>query len=146
MTGRPGHGWHSEAVSYSIFLLRFVDGEPVALDTDRLLRVTEPYVVPDGRDEGFSGLRAQDGGEADLYHVSGGEEGLRCVTATHFARGEISGLLARLAVALGAAVLPQDGGALIFHEEERRHLPAALRDGAVVIAPTADAFQALEGC
>ncbi|KAB2971028.1 hypothetical protein F8R89_02525 [Streptomyces sp. SS1-1] len=134
-------------MSYSVFLLRFVDGEPVALDTGRLLRTTEPYVVPDGRDDGFSALRAEDGGEADLYHACEGDEGLTCVTATHFARGEISGLLARLAVDLGAVILPQDGGALIFHEEERRHLPAALQDGAVVIAPTADAFQAaLEAC
>jgi hypothetical protein len=134
-------------VSYSIFLLRFVDGEPVALDTDLLLRMTEPYVVPGGRGDGISELRAQDGGEADLYHASEDEEGLRCVTANHFARGEISGLLARLALGLGAVILPQDGGALIFREEERRHLPAAFQDGAVVIAPTADAFQAaLDAC
>ncbi|MCX4728546.1 hypothetical protein ACIPW9_21810 [Streptomyces sp. NPDC090052] len=32
-------------VSYSIFLLRFVNGEVVALDAERFRQVTEPYVV-----------------------------------------------------------------------------------------------------
>lgn len=134
--------WHSVVVSYSIFLLRFVDGEPVALDVERFREVTEPYVVPGGRDDGFSALRAEDGGEADLYHAHHDDAGMPCVTATHFARGAISGLLARLAMALGASVVPQDGCALIFHEDERRHLPEALQDTAVVIAPTAEAFLA----
>lgn len=50
-------------------------------------------------------------------------------------------MLARMAAALGASIVPQDGAALIFHEEDRRHLHAVLREGAVVIAPTADAVQ-----
>lgn len=130
-------------MSYSIFLLRFVDGEVVPLDAERLRQVTEPYVVVGGLEEGFSQLRAEDGGEADLYHASHGEDGMPCVTATHFARGAMSGVLARLAAALGASIVPQDGGALIFHEDDRRHLPAELQGQAVVIAPTADAFQAV---
>ncbi|MEU3609514.1 hypothetical protein AB0E83_29350 [Streptomyces sp. NPDC035033] len=130
-------------MSYSIFLLRFVDGEVVALDAERFRHVTEPYVVAGGPEEGFSQLRAEDGGAADLYHGSRDESGMLCVTATHFARGAMSGVLARLAAALGASIVPQSGGALIFHEAERRHLPAELRGSAVVIAPTEDAFQAV---
>ncbi|WP_326763547.1 hypothetical protein OG978_02215 [Streptomyces sp. NBC_01591] len=129
-------------MSYSIFLLRFMAGEAVALDAERFRQVTEPYVVAGGPGEGFSQLRAEDGGEADLYHASQDEDVMLCVTATHFARGAMSGVLARLAAALRASIVPQDGGALIFHEEERRHLPADLRGKAVVIVPTADAFQA----
>ncbi|MFE4173626.1 hypothetical protein ACFRR7_16510 [Streptomyces sp. NPDC056909] len=129
-------------MSYSIFLLRFVDSELVALDTERFRQVTEPYVVVGGPEEGFSQLRAEDGGEADLYHEFHGENGMPCVTATHFARGAMLGVLARLAAALGASIIPQNGWALIFHEEERRHLPAELQENAVVIAPTADALQA----
>ncbi|WP_345571905.1 MULTISPECIES: hypothetical protein [Streptomyces] len=129
-------------MSYSIFLLRFVDGKVVALDAERLRQVTEPYVVAGGAEEGFSQLRAEDGGEADLYHASQDEDGMLCVTATHFARGAMSGVLARLAAALGASIVPQDGGALIFHEDDRRHLPEDLQGKAVVIAPVADAFQA----
>lgn len=128
-------------VSYSIFMLRFVDGEVVALDAERFRRVTEPYVVAGGPEEGFSQLRAEDGGEADLYHESHGESGMSCVTATHFARGAMLGVLAGLAAALGASIVPQDGRTLIFHEEQRRHLPAELRGDALVIAPTADALQ-----
>ena len=129
-------------MSYSIFLLRFVDGEVVALDTERFRQVIEPYVVVGGPEEEFSQLRAEDGGRADLYHASRGEDGMRCVTATHFAKGATLGVLAGLAAALGAAIVPQDGGALIFQEEERRHLPAELRGSAVVIAPTEDGLQA----
>ncbi|MCX5558584.1 hypothetical protein [Streptomyces sp. NBC_00038] len=129
-------------MSYSIFLLRFVDGEVVALDAERLRQVTEPYVVVGGPEEGFSQLRAEDGGEADIYHASQDEDGMSCVTVTHFALGAMSGVLARLAAVLGASIVPQDGDALIFHEDDRRHLPADLQGKAVVIAPTGDALQA----
>lgn len=129
-------------MSYSIFLLRFVDGEVVALDAERFRQVTEPYVVAGASEEGFSQFRAEDGGEADIYHASQDEDGMMCVTATHFARGAMSGVLVRLAAALGASIVPQGGGALIFHEDDRRHLPADLQGEAMVIAPTADAFQA----
>ncbi|MEV5009077.1 hypothetical protein AB0K74_05625 [Streptomyces sp. NPDC056159] len=129
-------------MSYSIFLLRFVDGEAVALDVERFRRMTGPYVAAGGLEEGFSQLRAEDGGEADLYHASQAEDGMSSVMATHFARGAMSGVLARLAAALGASIVPQDGGALIFHEDDRRHLPAQLKEKAVVIDPTADAFEA----
>ncbi|WP_406272670.1 hypothetical protein OH779_35525 [Actinacidiphila glaucinigra] len=129
-------------MGYSIFLLRFADSEVVALDAEQFRQVTEPYVVAGGPEEGFSQLRAEDGGEVDLYHASRDEDGMSCVTATHFARGAISGVLARLAAALRASIVPQDGPALILHEDERRHLPEVLQGEAVVVAPTADAFQA----
>ncbi|WP_285567962.1 hypothetical protein [Streptomyces sp. RTGN2] len=129
-------------MSYSIFILRFVDGEVVALDVERLRQVTEPYVVAGGLDEGFSQLRAEDGGEADLYHESLNEAGMLCVTATHFARGAMLGVLARLAAALEASIVPQSGATLVFHEGDRFHLPADTQGEAVVIAATADALQA----
>lgn len=129
-------------MSYSIFLVRFVGGEVVPLDARRFRQVTEPYVVAGASEEGFSQLRAEDGGEADVYYEAHGGKGMPCVTATHFARGAMLGVLARLAADLGASILPQDGGALIFHDEQRRHLPADFQGNAVVIAPTADALQA----
>ncbi|MYT68111.1 MULTISPECIES: hypothetical protein [unclassified Streptomyces] len=129
-------------MSYSIFLLRFVDSEVVALDAERFRQVTEPYVVAGGPGEGFSQLRAEDGGEADLYHGSDDKGEMSGVTATHFARGAMLGVLARLARALGASIVPQDGAALIFHENDRPHLPAELQGSAVVIAPTENALQA----
>ncbi|WP_185909306.1 hypothetical protein [Streptomyces sp. WAC01280] len=129
-------------MSYSIFLLRFRDGEVVGLDTERFRQMTEPYVAAGGPEEDFSRLRAEDGGEADVYHEAHGEHGMPCVTATHFAGGAMLGVLARLGASLGASIVPQDGGALIFHEDERRHLPADLQENAVVIAPPAGALQA----
>lgn len=131
------------SVSYMVFLLRYVDGDAVALDTARLREVTEPYVVAGGPDEGFSRLRAEDGGEADLHHESRNGAGMVCVAATHFARGAMLGVLVRLAAALGASIVPQNGGALILHEDDRRQLPSDLQGTAVVMAPTADAFQAV---
>ncbi|MET9993494.1 hypothetical protein ABZ061_28465 [Streptomyces mutabilis] len=77
----------------------------------------------------------------DLYHASHGDDGMSCVTATHFARGTMLDLLTHLAVALEAAVVPQDGAALIFHEDQRRHLPAELQAHAVVITPADGALQ-----
>ncbi|MDV9188719.1 hypothetical protein R6L23_10910 [Streptomyces sp. SR27] len=129
-------------MSYCIFLLRFVDGEVVALDAERFRQVTKQYVVAGGPEEDFSLLRAEDGGEADVYHEAHDEYGMQCVMATHFARGAMLGVLARLAAALGASIVPQNGGAMIFHEMDRRHLSVGLRENAVVIAPTADALQA----
>ncbi|MFJ8011363.1 hypothetical protein [Streptomyces sp. NPDC096339] len=129
-------------MSYSIFLLRFRDGEVVPLDTGTLRRVTEPCLVAGGQEEGFSQIRAEDEGEADLYHESSGESGMSCVTATHFARGAMLGVLSRLAAALGASIVPQCGRTLIFREDDRPHLPAELREKAMLIAPTGDALQA----
>ncbi|SDL04283.1 hypothetical protein [Streptomyces indicus] len=128
-------------MSYGVFLLRYVDGDVAPLDAERFRQVTGPYAL--GREQGdeFSQLRVADGGEADLYHATQDGE-LRCVAASRFARGAMTGVLARLAADLGAAIVPQDGGVLIFHEDERRHLPAELRGGAVVIAPTGEALQA----
>ncbi|MGW4651759.1 hypothetical protein [Kitasatospora sp. NPDC004289] len=129
-------------MSSSIFLLRFEGGEPADLDSERFLRLTQPYVVDGGPGEGFSRIRTEDGGEADLYH----RDGRGGVTITHFTRGEVLGVIARLAVALGAVIVPQDGPTVFFREEDRAQLPVALRDDAVVTEPTAGALlAALEG-
>ncbi|MFD6420649.1 hypothetical protein [Streptomyces sp. NPDC060198] len=127
-------------MSYSICLLRFVDGELADLDAVRLRRMTEPYRWEGSSDEAFSRLRAEDGGGADLDHASDDGGAMRCVTATHFSGGAMSGVLVRLAAALGASIVT-DGAVLIFHEDERRHLPADWSERAILIAPEADAFE-----
>lgn len=77
-------------MSYSIFLLRFVDGEVVALDAGLFRRVAEPYTVAGSPEEGFSRLRAEDGGEAGAYHAARDASGLEGVTLTHVSRGAMS--------------------------------------------------------
>ncbi|MFI5533275.1 hypothetical protein ACIA8O_32510 [Kitasatospora sp. NPDC051853] len=124
-------------MSYGIFLLRFEDGGTVPLDHERFRRLTEPYAVVGGPGEEFSQLLAEDGSSTELY--GDGREGL---TFTHVEKGAVLGVIARLAVALGASIVPQDGPTVLFHEERRAHLPEALRDGAVVTEPTADGLLA----
>ncbi|WP_369144630.1 hypothetical protein [Streptomyces sp. R44] len=120
-------------MSAETFFLRFVAGEPAALDLDRFRRVVEPYVAAGSVDAGEVLLRAEDGSEAE-FHVSTGESGgaVTSLTAMHIARGAVLDVVGRVADALGAVILPVGGPARIRHEDERRHLPPELRDEAVV--------------
>ncbi|MFF3842445.1 hypothetical protein [Streptomyces sp. NPDC001930] len=130
-------------MSYSFLLIRFVDGEVAPMDRERFREVAGPYAVggwpADG--EGAVDLRAEDGGAADVY-FSAAPGDLEFVTFTHLQFGAMVDVFARLAEALGAAIVPQDGRALIFHEDRRRHLPAVLRQEARVVAPTGPAVSA----
>ncbi|MEU6012402.1 hypothetical protein [Streptomyces sp. NPDC047453] len=46
-------------MSYSIFLLRFVDGEVVTLNAEQFRQKTEPYVVAGGLEEQLSFLKGR---------------------------------------------------------------------------------------
>ncbi|KQX57838.1 MULTISPECIES: hypothetical protein [unclassified Streptomyces] len=123
-------------MSAETFLFRFVDGELAELDVERFRRLVEPYVVAGTPDLGDVLLRAEDGGTAE-FSVRGGAAGVPAtLTATHLSHGAVLDVLARLAETLGAVILPVGGAALILHEDQRRHLPPALRAEALVVAPT----------
>ncbi|MFF8379864.1 hypothetical protein ACF07V_27465 [Streptomyces sp. NPDC015661] len=123
-------------MSAETFLLRFVDGEPADLDVERFRREVEPYVVAGAPELGEVLLRAADGGTAELFVRGGGADGPTSLTAMHLSRGAVLDVLARLADALGAVVLPVGGAALLFHEDQRNHLPELLREAALVVPPT----------
>ncbi|MEU1348530.1 hypothetical protein ACFYPA_04085 [Streptomyces sp. NPDC005775] len=128
-------------MSYSLWLMRFVDGRAVPLDAERLQQVIAPYTAA-GLTDGFALLTAEDGGEADVYADASGPDGLTGVMVTHFAKGAVLDVLARLAGELGAFVLPQDGRVLLAHEDERQHLPPEVRQDATVAPLTGEAIQA----
>ncbi|MGW8765361.1 hypothetical protein ACWGN5_22950 [Streptomyces sp. NPDC055815] len=117
-------------MSAETFLLRFVDGELAALDVERFRRVVEPYVVAGSVDAGEVLLRAEDGGEAEFSVPTGGP--VTSLTAMRVSRGAMLAVVARVADALGAVILPVGGPAELRHEDERRHLPPELREEAVV--------------
>ncbi|MEV4426458.1 hypothetical protein ACN9M0_14065 [Streptomyces sp. R-07] len=123
-------------MSAETFLFRFVDGEFAGLDVERFARVVEPYVVAGAPDLGEVLLRAEDGGTAEIDVRGGGADDPAYLTAMHISRGAVLDVLARLADALGAVILPVGCPALLFHEDRRRHLPPALREAALVIPPT----------
>ncbi|MFJ5079693.1 hypothetical protein ACIP8Z_34595 [Streptomyces sp. NPDC088553] len=127
-------------MSYSFHLFRFEDGEVAPMDRERFRQVAGPYAVGGWPDdgEGAVDLRAEDGGEADVY-FSAAPGDLGSVAFTHLQFGAMVDVLARLAEALGATIVPQDGRALIFHEDARRHLPPQIRQEARVVAPTGPA-------
>ncbi|MET9537572.1 hypothetical protein ABZY16_08735 [Streptomyces sp. NPDC006553] len=130
-------------MSYSFFLFRFADGEVAPMDRERFRQVAGPYAVGGWPADGERAvdLRAEDGGGADVcFSAAPGD--LESVTFTHFQRGAMVDVFARLAEALGATIVPQDGRALIFHEDLRRHLPPQIRQEARVVAPTGPAVSA----
>ncbi|MER5707518.1 hypothetical protein AB0B13_36305 [Streptomyces sp. NPDC042898] len=129
-------------MSSGVYFFRFVDGEPVELDFARFRRVIEPYVVAGGPDCGETVLRAEDGGTVEFYARAEGTVGPKDLLAMHVSYGAVLDILARLADALGAVIVPVGGSALILHEDQRRHLPSVIRADAIVVAPTGPAVQA----
>lgn len=125
-------------MSQSIYLLRFVGGEVAPLDRELFRRVAGPYMVGGGpaAGGGSADLQAEDGGGASVF-FNGEPDELEFVSFVHLGAGAMVGVLARIADALGAAIVIPGGAPLIFHEDRRRHLPAELREEALVVAPTA---------
>ncbi|MFF4341911.1 hypothetical protein ACFY00_18495 [Kitasatospora sp. NPDC001540] len=130
-------------MSYSLYLLRFVGGAAAELDAARFLELTAPHLPPAGREDAYSALVLPDGGTVGLHHPAEPGAGLRCVTAHRLERGDPTALFLRLAAALDAAVVLQEGVALLLREDARRDLPPELRETAVVIEPTERALQAV---
>ncbi|MFI1717816.1 hypothetical protein [Streptomyces litmocidini] len=123
-------------MSAETFLFRFVGGEFAALDVELFRRVVEPYVAAGDPGLGEVLLRAEDGGTAEVDVRGGGADDPAYLTVTHISRGAALDVVVRLAEALGAVVLPVGCPALLFREEQRRHLPSALRETALVVPPT----------
>lgn len=107
-------------MSYSLYVYRFVDGEPVVMDEAVIREVLGPVTVGGmpgvGLPEDWD-LEAEDGGEAEVYGGAGG------LTLTHFSTGAVLDRVAELARRTGAAVMPVDRPTILTDEADREHLP-----------------------
>lgn len=123
-----------------LFVLRFRSGEPEPLDLDAVREVLGPYAVGGGADplEGLL-VRTADGREVEV------DVDRLCVGVARFPPGHFSDLLAALVDRLGASVLPCDRPALLRAEADRRHLPGAAREEAVVVPMTGRAVESFLG-
>jgi hypothetical protein len=137
--------WNGGLMSYGLFLMRFQGGEAAGMDAALFRRVIAPWVVKYEPEHAFIGLRAKDGGEADLYVVEVDGE-LGSVMATHFSGGAVLDVVAQLAISLGAVVVLGEGLALAASAEHVRHLPAELGATAQVVEFTGAQIEAAIGC
>lgn len=134
-------------MSYSIFLLRFDCGHPVPLDNAVFQELTAPYVVRRDPAHEFLSLRMPDGGTAEVYGGAASDGTLASVMLTHFDTGDVLELVAELAASLHAAVVLQDGVAVVADAGQREHLVADLRPDAVIVDLSGAAIQAaIERC
>lgn len=132
-------------MSYSLYLIRFETGAAVGMDAELFQHLIGPYVVKREPEHSFLQLRVADGGEADVYASTGTELELTSIMVTHFPRGRVLDLIARLADQLGAAVVLEEGVALVSERGRRAHLPLDLQPGAEVIGFTGAAIEAAIG-
>ncbi|GAA2021302.1 hypothetical protein GCM10009839_17800 [Catenulispora yoronensis] len=130
-------------MSYSIWLRRFDRGNTVPMDQATFQTVTSPHVARQEPEHNFLLLRMPDGGEADVYANTDPDGSLGSVMLTHFCRGLVLGVVAELANALEAAVLLQEGIALVSSADQRANLVPELQQDAVIIELSGEAIQAV---
>ncbi|WP_431962429.1 hypothetical protein [Actinacidiphila sp. bgisy160] len=131
-------------MGWSPLIFTFVDGAavPVPVDLALVRAVLEPHDVGDPRltareDGGLQFfVRAADGGEAEIF------VGERDIMVSRPHAGEVFGIVAELVSRLGAVVLDPGGVGVVCRAEEYAHLPAGMRDAAVVVEMTGEALEA----
>lgn len=128
---------------YSIWLLRFEDGSPAPMDFDVFEAATAPHVHRREPQHNFLMLRMPDGGEADVYATCEPDGTLASVMLTHFSHGAVLDHVAEMARVLGAAVVLQEGVALVADAEQRDHLVPDLRPDAMLVALEGATIQAV---
>ncbi|MEU9283315.1 CbrC family protein [Streptomyces sp. NPDC048275] len=121
-------------MSYSMYVWRFVDGEPAPMDETAIRDVLGPVTLGGmpaaGLPESWD-LEAEDGGAAEVY---GDVHGL---TFSRFSPGHILDLVAELARRTGAVVIPLNCPAILTTEAHRKHLPENFWEEAIVVPPAA---------
>lgn len=125
-------------MSYSIWLLRFEDGSPAPMDFDVFEAATAPHVHRREPQHNFLMLRMPDGGEADVYATREPDGTLASVM-----HGAVLDHVPEMARVLGAAVVLQEGVALVADAEQRDHLVPDLRPDAMLVALEGATIQAV---
>jgi hypothetical protein len=96
------------------------------MDGGSALSLLTPYVVDRDSRHGFVRIRANDGGQAGVYMSPDS------FVVNRFSSGGILDIVADVVIQLRAMVLLPEGVAILTTEEDRPHLPAELRNAAVV--------------
>ncbi|MFF3561337.1 hypothetical protein ACFYXS_14975 [Streptomyces sp. NPDC002574] len=121
-------------MSRMMFILRFVNGEPEALDSEVVRGVLGPYVVAADEDFGDVLIRTADGYEAEVDF-----NGV-CIAVGRFPPGQFFDIVAELVDRLRAAVILTDCPPIVREEADRAHLPGDAED-AVVVEITGSAIE-----
>ncbi|MBP2048282.1 uncharacterized protein CbrC (UPF0167 family) [Streptomyces griseochromogenes] len=129
-------------MSHPFQVLRFREGEPVAMKEAVIREVLGPVTVGGMPDRGLPewwNLRTPDGGEAEVYGDAS------CLSFTRVSGGLVLDAMAELALRAGAVIMPLDCPVLLQREHDRRHLPdAEMRAHAIVVPPTDWTGRAIE--
>ncbi|MFG2782606.1 CbrC family protein [Streptomyces prunicolor] len=130
-------------MSYSLYLCRFVGGDPAPMDEAAVRDVLDPVTLAgttaasSPHSPEFRELETEDGGTVDVY---GDARGL---TFHRPSPGRVLNLVAELARRTGAVVVPDGRPAILTTEADRRHLPKSLWAEAIVVPPPALTGQAI---
>lgn len=128
-------------MSYDVFLQRFRDGEPEAVDSPDAWSILEGAWDSPPDEFDFSRV-SREGDEGDLYAVQIGQP-IDSLMFNHAGRG-VYHLMFDVAVAGEMAIIPPDVGPFVVREEQLQHLPADLRATAVVIRSGEELVRAME--
>ncbi|MFE9779686.1 hypothetical protein ACFYPA_16170 [Streptomyces sp. NPDC005775] len=130
-------------MGWSPMMFTFVEGAetPVPLDLASVRALLEPY------DVGAPGGAAADGTLAFLVRASDGSEAEifvdeRCIGVHRPQSGGVFAILAELVSRLGVTVIDPSRAGVVCSPEAYAHLPAGLRDDALVIEPTRETLEA----
>ncbi|MER5913692.1 hypothetical protein ABT124_25205 [Streptomyces sp. NPDC001982] len=130
-------------MSWSPLIYKFVDGGevPVPLDMALVRAVLEPHHVEDPQltvaEDGTLQfwIRASDGSEAELFAHENG------ILVSRPQADGVFGIIAELVSRLGAVIIDPSEGGVVCRAEEHAHLPAGMRDDAIVIEMTGEAVE-----
>ncbi|MFC8722901.1 hypothetical protein [Kitasatospora sp. NPDC057198] len=132
-------------MSYSLYLIRFEHGNAAVMDGGLFDEVIGPHVVKREPEHGFVQIRAEDGGEADIYAATEAGLGLISIMVSHFSPGPVLDLVSDLAIRLDAEIVLQEGATLVSADGRLEHLPEDLRHDAEVVGLSGAELQAAIG-
>ncbi|GAA2551593.1 hypothetical protein GCM10010435_22220 [Winogradskya consettensis] len=129
-------------MGFEMFVQGFENGDAADLDSSVFHAVWGPYVDRNEPEFGFWRIRADDGGEADIY-AGTLDKAFTGFMITHFSSGRVLDLLVEFIVAADAVVMPVGCPTLLAHADQQRHLPEEIRAGAVVVREGTDVERVL---
>jgi hypothetical protein len=124
-------------VSFDIFLQSFKNGEAAPGDPEAACRELEPYLAgaPDG---GYARVRTPDG-EAGVYGI-----GSDALMFNHASGQVIWQVMVNVAKAADWIIIPVGCPVCVMREDMISHMPAELRDNAVVVRSDTEVLDVMD--